>query len=81
VQCEGSLPRWSCFLLLAEADQITPADERQSGFIVGDREWYLDFPKESPHTPLVLSRGDRQWLVVPLTNAVLDQPVTYSIVW
>lgn len=81
VKFEGSLPGWSCFLLLAETNQITSADKDHSGFVVGDREWYLDFPKDSAHTPLVLSRGDRQWLVVQVTKANLDQPVTYSIVW
>ncbi|HRP03811.1 MAG TPA: hypothetical protein PLV87_02760, partial [Opitutaceae bacterium] len=81
VKFEGSLPGWSCFLLLAETNQITSAGKDHSGFVVGDREWYLDFPKDSAHTPLVLSRGDRQWLVVQVTKANLDQPVTYSIVW
>ncbi len=81
VQCEGSLPGWSCFLLLADAEQITPAGEDRSGFIVGDRQWYLDFPRESPHTPRILSRDGRQWLVVPLTKKNFDQPVSYSLVW
>lgn len=81
VQCEGSLPGWSCFLLLAEADQITPAGKDRSGFIVGDRQWYLDFPPETPHTPRILSRGGRQWLVVPLTKTTFDKPVSYSLVW
>lgn len=81
VKFEGSLPGWSCFLLLAESDRITSAGKDRSGFIVGDREWYLDFPKDSVHTPLVLPRSDRQWLVLQLTKANLDQPVTYSIVW
>ncbi|MBP8255945.1 MAG: DUF1080 domain-containing protein [Opitutaceae bacterium] len=81
VQCEGSLPGWSCFLMLAEAEQIAPSGTGGTGFIVGDREWYLDFPKDTAHTPLVLSRGGRQWLVVPLTKANFDKPVSYSLVW
>ncbi|MBE7538499.1 MAG: DUF1080 domain-containing protein [Opitutaceae bacterium] len=81
VRCEGRLPGWSCFLLLAESDQITPAPAGRSGFIVGDREWYVDFPTGTEHTPLVLSRGGRQWLVVPLTKDTLDKPVSYTLVW
>lgn len=81
VQFGGALPGWSCFLLLAEAEQITPAGADQSRFIVGDRQWYLDLPKDAPHAPLVLSRGGRQWLVMPLVKGELDKPVTYTLVW
>lgn len=81
VRCQGSLPGWNCFLLLAEADEITASGPAGNRFMVGDHQWYLDFPEKSPHIPRILSRGGRQWLVVPLTKDTFEQPVSYSLVW
>lgn len=79
--CQGSLTGWATFVLLAEAETIVAAPGKEKGYIIGDREWYLDWPADSAHTPRILSHGGRQFLVVPLTKATFEQPVAYTLVW
>lgn len=76
----GKLPSWSAWVLLAEAEQITPQPDGR-GWIVGDREWYLDWPADSAVTPVLRSVRGRQQLAVPLVGASLEKPIAYSIVW
>ncbi len=76
----GRLTDWSTWVLLAEADTITP-QPGGTGWIIGDREWYLDWPAGSAHTPLIHQRGDKQQLVVRVTKSALDVPINYSLVW
>ncbi len=77
---KGRLPSWSTWVLLAEADTIT-AQPGGQGWIVGAREWYLDWPAGAAATPIVRTVHGRQQLAVPLSAAALDKPLTYSIVW
>ncbi len=77
---KGRLPSWSAWVLLAEADTIT-AQPGGQGWIVGAREWYLDWPANAAVAPVIRTVNGRQQLAVPLSNASLDKPVTYSIVW
>lgn len=77
---QGNLPSWSAWVLLAEADTITRQPDG-SGWIVGDREWYLDWPASAPRQPVLRSVAGKQQLAVPLTRASLEQPIAYSIVW
>jgi hypothetical protein len=76
----GKLTDWSTWVLLAEADTITP-QPGGTGWIIGDREWYLDWPAGSVPTPVVHVRGGKQQLVIRVTKSVLDTAINYSLVW
>jgi hypothetical protein len=80
LQLKGKLPSWSTWVLLAEAETITRQPDG-SGWIIGDREWYLDWPADAARQPVVRSVNGKQQLAVPLTGATLEKPITYSIVW
>ncbi|WP_414660892.1 family 16 glycoside hydrolase [Horticoccus sp. 23ND18S-11] len=80
LQLKGSLPSWSTWVLLAEAETITPQPDG-SGWIIGAREWFLDWPKDAAQRPIVRSVNGRQQLAVPLTGGSLEKPISYSIVW
>ncbi len=77
---KGRLPSWSAWVLLAEAETITPQPGGQ-GWIIGARDWYLDWPANAAVAPVVRTVNGKQQLAVPLSNASLEKPVTYSIVW
>ena len=49
--------------------------------MIGDREYYLDYPASSAHRPQLQTRGGRQQLVVRLTNATLNEPLSYRLFW
>jgi hypothetical protein len=76
----GSLPSWSTWVLLAEAETIT-AQPDGHGYIIGEREWYLDWPAATPRPPVLRSVNGKQQLAVLVTPADLTQPITYSIIW
>lgn len=80
INVQGNLPSWSAWVLLAEADTITRQPDG-SGWIIGDREWYLDWPAKASRQPVLRNVAGKQQLAVPLTRANLDQPIAYSIVW
>ena len=80
LQMKGKLPSWSAWVLLAEAETITRQPDG-SGWIIGAREWYLDWPSDAARQPVVRSVNGKQQLAVPLTGATLEKPITYSIVW
>jgi hypothetical protein len=74
----GRRSGWPAFVLLAEAKSIRAVP---GGFVVGDRSWYLDWPEDSPHQPVLRTVGDRQLLVVPVTEKTLGKAVVYTLVW
>ena len=76
----GKLPSWSTWVLLAEADRIVPQPDG-TGWIVGDRAWYLDWPADAAHRPVLRTVNGRQQLAVPLAGSTLAKPIRYSIVW
>jgi hypothetical protein len=80
LEFNGNLPSWSVWVLLAEADRITsqPGDR---GWIIGDREWYLDWPVEAGTPAVVRASHGRMQLAVPLTRATLEKPITYTVTW
>ena len=80
LEFKGKVPAWSTWVLLAEAETIT-AQPDGTGWIVGEREYYLDWPADAPARAVVRSANGKQQLAVPLTGASLGKPVTYSIVW
>ena len=80
MQLKGKLPSWSAWVLLAEAEVITPQRDG-SGWIIGDRKWYLDWPAGAASQPIVRTVNGRQQLAVPLRAATLEKPITYSILW
>jgi hypothetical protein len=80
LQLKGKLPSWSTWVLLAEAGTITPQPDG-NGWVIGAREWYLDWPSDSAQRPVVRTVNGKQQLAVPLTNASLEKPITYSIIW
>lgn len=75
----GRLPSWSAWVLLAEAESITP--QPGGGWIIGDREWYLDWPADANVTPVLRTVRGRQQLAVPLLGAALENPIVYNLVW
>ena len=76
---KGSLPSWSAWVLLAEAETITP--QPSGGWIVGQREWFLDWPADAAQRPVLRTVNGRQQLAVPLSAGLLEKPLSYSIVW
>ena len=76
---KGTLPSWDAEVLLAEADAITP--QPSGGWVIGDRDYYLDWPAGSAHQPAVRKVGERELLIVRLTRATLEAPLSYSLVW
>jgi hypothetical protein len=77
---KGETTSWGSWVLLAEADRITP-QEGGRGFVIGDRSYYLDLPADAPVKPLLRTRNGRQQLVVPIDGATLGHPITFSLVW
>jgi hypothetical protein len=75
----GALPSWSTWVLVAEADTITA--QPGGGWVIGDREWYLDWPADVPPRAIVRTVGAKQQLAVPLTAANLATPLHYTLVW
>ncbi len=76
---KGSLASWETQVLLAEADVITAQPD--GGWVIGDRDYYLDWPAGSAHQPTLRQVGDRQLLVVRLSKSTLEAPLAYSLVW
>ncbi len=79
LEFKGSLPSWEAQVLLAEAESITA--QPGGGWVIGDREYYIDWPAGSPHQPAIRTVGDRQLLVVRLAKSTLEAPLSYSLVW
>ena len=80
LRVSGESTSWTTWVLLADAGVITP-QPGGTGWIIGDREWYLDWPADPAHTPVVHSRGGKQQLVIRVTEPVLDVPISYDLVW
>lgn len=76
----GALPPGAPTVLLARARTIR-AQPGGGGYIVGDREYYLDLPSETSARSVIRTIGDYQLLLVPVTAATLAQPVTSTLVW
>ena len=64
---------------VAEAEQIN--EQPGGGWVIGDREYYLDYAAGAAHRPQIQTRGGRQQLVVRLTNATLNEPLSYRLFW
>lgn len=80
IETAGDLPEWSAWVLLAEGETISPQPDGR-GWIVGDREWYVDWPADAAVQPIVRTANGRQQLAVPLTGATLEKPISYTLVW
>lgn len=80
INLKGNNTSWQTWLLLAEAPTIT-AQAGGSGFIVGDREYYVDLPADSAVRPFVRTHGDHQQLVLPITGAGITRPIVYTLSW
>lgn len=68
------------WLLLAEADAIT---SRPGGYVIGDRQYYIDIDPEGPDRPrpeLRMERGRRQ-LILPLGNTTEARTFRYTLIW
>jgi hypothetical protein len=76
----GQTTSWGSWVLLAEADRITPR-EGGHGYVIGDRRYYLDLAPDFPLPPLLRTRNGRQQLVVPIDSATLGRPITYLLAW
>ena len=76
----GRNTSWETHILLAEAATITPQPDGR-GWIVGDRAYYLDLPKDSALKPTVRTRQGRQQLTIPISGGKVDRTLTYSLVW
>lgn len=80
VTVEGAVPRWTTFLLLAEAGEINAASTPGS-YIVGDRQCYLDWPQTAQARPVIRTVGGRQQLVVRLPENTANEKFEYTIIW
>lgn len=80
LQLGGEKTDWQTWVLLAEGRSITPQTGGQ-GFIVGDREFYLDLPLDSAVQPFVRTRNGRQQLVVSVPVNAIAKPIVYTLVW
>jgi hypothetical protein len=80
LEFKGSLPSWETQVLLAEAGSITPQPGGK-GWIIGDREYYIDWPAGAAQQPTIRTVGDKQLLVVRLARSTLEAPLSYSLVW
>lgn len=80
IETAGKLPEWSAWILLAEAATIA-RQPRDRGWIVGDREWYLDWPADATVQPVLRGPPGRRQLAIPLTRETLEQTLTYALVW
>lgn len=67
------------WVLLAEDKTITRQPDG-GGFIIGDRAWYLDWPKDAAAQPALRREGDRVQLIVRLTGYG-PREITYNLVW
>ena len=76
----GKLSSWSTWVLLAEADKITPQPGGR-GWIIGDRTWFVDWPADATHKPVIRTVNGHQQLAIALTAGNLAQPIRYSLVW
>jgi hypothetical protein len=65
--------------LLAESSTIT-LQPGGGGYIVGDREYYLDWPKDSPGQPLLRREGDRVQLLLRVPESGVRE-LSYNLVW
>jgi hypothetical protein len=75
------------FALLAEDSTITP-QPGGGGYIIGDREYYLDWPKDAPDQPVLRREGDRVQLLVRVPDPdadeeteIGDRTCTYNLLW
>jgi hypothetical protein len=80
LEAKGELTSWSTWFLLAEASKIVAQPDGR-GWIIGDREWYLDWPANASVAPVVRTRNGHQQLAVPITKTTLETPITYTLVW
>lgn len=76
----GETVSWGAWVLLAEAERITPQPGGHS-YIIGDRSYYLDLPADSAIRPLLRTRNGNQQLLVPIDESTLGKSITYSLVW
>ncbi len=80
LKLSGRNTDWETWVLLAESSVITPQPGGR-GYIIGDREYYLDLPADSAVQPFVRTRNGRQQLVVPVAGNSIEKPIVYSLVW
>lgn len=78
-EVKGNTASWSAWAFLAEADVIT--SQPDGSWIIGDREWYLDWPAETKVRPVLRTSNGRMQLAVPLNRGNLEKTITYTLVW
>lgn len=67
------------YALLAEGRTIA-AQPDGGGYVVGDREYYLDWPKDAPGKPVLRREGDRMQLLLLVPEAGARE-FTYNLLW
>lgn len=80
VEIEGSGTSWLTAVLLAAGSRIEPQPDGR-GYIIGDREYYLDLPPDSDLRPSVRTRPDREELVILLPGNAGARTIRYTLVW
>ena len=81
LEFKGKLPSWSAWVFLAEADTITRQPDG-NGWMIGDREWYIDYPANGGPKPVVrtinaddaeglLDRGELEGGILPKLRAAV----------
>jgi hypothetical protein len=76
----GSPWEKNLWMLVAESSAITTQPGGQ-GYIVGDREFYLDWPATAPLKPMIRTAGGVSQIVVALPPDGAAQDVNYNLVW
>ncbi len=67
------------WVLIADSSVITP--QPGGGYLIGDREYYIDWPADASLQPRIRTEGGRQQLVVHLPLEGEQHDVTYNLVW
>jgi hypothetical protein len=68
----------SLWMLVTESSSIVA---QPGGYLIGDREYYIDWPADATLQPMIRTNGGAMQLVVPLPNDGVERDITYNLVW
>jgi len=77
---EGKHTLWRTGVLLAESVRIT-AEPGGGSFIIGDREYYLDVPRDAEPAPFVRPINGHDQLLVLVPAFAGSTTIAYTLVW
>lgn len=68
------------WVLIAEGSEVS-ALPGGGGYVIGDREFYIDWPKDAALKPVVRTQGGISQLVVSLPPDGAQHDLAYTLVW